>query len=123
MGQLFEYVIIKSRFCEYLYESPLDSKEIKPVNPKGNQLQIFIGRIDAKAEAPVLWPPDEKNQLPGKDLGAGKDKGQEEKWTTEDETVGWHHQFNRHEFEQTPESMRDREAWLPSMGLQRVGHH
>ena len=100
----------------------LDSKEIKPVNPKGNQLQIFIGRIDAKAEAPVLWPPDAKNQLPGKDLGAGKDKGQEEKWTTEDETVGWHHQFNRHEFEQM---LGDSEGQgglfvLQSMGLQGV---
>ena len=80
-------------------ESPLDSKEIKPVNPKGNQPSIFIGRTDA--EAPVLWPPDRKSQLIGKDPDAGKDCGQETR-VTEDEMVGWHHQLNEHEFEQTP---------------------
>ena len=82
-------------------ESPLDCKEIKPVNPKGNQPWIFIGRSDAETEAPVLWPPDVKSQLIGKDLDAGKDEGQEEKGSTEDETVGWHHWLNGHEFEQT----------------------
>ena len=82
-------------------ESPLDSKEIKPVNPKGNQLWIFIGRTDVEAEAPVLWPPDVKSWRIGKDPDAGKDWGQE-KWVTEDETVGWHHWLNRCEFEQTP---------------------
>ena len=74
-------------------ESPLESKDIKPVNPKGNQLWIYIGRIDA--EAPILWPPD------WKDFDAGKDWGQEEKGTTEDETVGWYHWLNGHEFEPT----------------------
>ena len=76
-------------------------KEIKPVNPKGNQPWIFIGRTDAEAEAPILWPPDEKNWLIGEDPDAGKDWGQEEKGTTEDEMVGWHHWFNGHGFEQT----------------------
>ena len=80
-------------------ESPLESKEIKPVNPKGNQPWIFIGRIDA--EAPILWPSDAKCQLIGKAPDAGKYWGQEEK-ETEDETVSWHHQLNGHEFEQTP---------------------
>ena len=83
-------------------KSPLDSKEIKPVNPKGNQPRIFIGRTDAKAEAPILWQPDVKSQLIGKDLDAGKYWRQVEKWSTEHEMVGWHHQLNGHEFEQTP---------------------
>ena len=73
----------------------------KPVNPKGNQSWIFIGRTDAEAEAPILWPPDLKNWLTGKDPDAGKDWGQEEKGTTEDEMVGWHQRLNRHAFEQT----------------------
>ena len=72
---------------EKTLESPLDCKEIKPVNPKGNQLWIFIGRTDAEAEAPILWPPDGNNQLIGKNPDAGKDWGQEEKGTTEDEMV------------------------------------
>ena len=72
---------------EKTLESPLDSKEIKPVNPKGNQPWIFIGRTDAEAEAPILWPPDEKNQLTGKYPDAGKDWRQKEKGTTEDEMV------------------------------------
>ena len=84
-----------------LLKSPLDSKEIKSVNPKGNQPWIFIGRIDTKAEAPVLWPPDLKNWFIGKDCAAGNDWGQEEKGATEDEMVGWHHWLNGHEFEQT----------------------
>ena len=70
-------------------ESPLDRKEIKPVHPKGNQPSIFIGRTDAEAEAPILWPPDVKSQLIGKDPVAGKDGGQEEKGVTENEMVGW----------------------------------
>ena len=82
--------------------SPLDGKEIKPVNPKGNQSWIFIGRTDAEAETPILWPPDAKSQLIGKDPDAGKDWTQEEKRMTEDEMVGWHHQLNGHEFEQAP---------------------
>ena len=81
---------------------PRDSKEIKPFNPKGNQPWIFIGRTDAEAETPVLWPPDAKSWLIGKDPDAGKDWRQEEKGTTEDEMVGWHHWLNGHEFEQTP---------------------
>ena len=81
-------------------KSPLNSKEVKPVNPKGNQCWIFIGRADAEAAAPILWPPYAKNWLTGKDPGAGKDWGQEEKWVTEDEMVGWHHWLNGHEFEQ-----------------------
>ena len=83
-------------------ESPLDCKEIKPVNSKGNQSWIFVGRTDAEVEAPILWPPDAKNKLTGKDPDAGKDWRREEKGVKEDEMVGWHHQFNRHEFEQTP---------------------
>ena len=83
-------------------EGPLDSKEIKPVNPKGNQSGIFTGRTDAEAKAPILWPPDAKSQLIGKDPDAGKDWRQEEKGTTEDEMVGWHHWLNGHEFEQAP---------------------
>ena len=81
-------------------DSPLNSKEIKPVNPKENQPWIFIGRADAEAEAPILWLPDAKNQVTGKDPDVGKDWGQE-KEATEDEIVGWHHQLNGHEFEQT----------------------
>ena len=85
---------------EKTLESPLDSKEVKPVNSKGNQSWIFIGRTDAEAETPVLWPLDEKNWLIGKDPDAGKDWRREEKGTTGDELVGWHHWLDRHEFEQ-----------------------
>ena len=85
---------------EKTLESPLDGKEIKPVQPKGNQPWIFIGRTDAEAEAPVLWPLDVKNWLTGKDPDAEKDWRQEEKGTMEDEMVGWHHRLNGHEFEQ-----------------------
>ena len=81
-----------------LFESRLDCKEIQPVNPKGNQSWIFTGRTDAEAETPKLWPPDEKSWLIGKDPDAGKDWRQE-KGTTEDEMVGWHHQLSGHEFE------------------------
>ena len=84
---------------EKTLESPLDCKEIKPVNHKGNLSSIFIERIDAKA--PILWPPDVKSWLIRKDADAGKDWGQEEKGT-EDEIVGWHHRLNGHEFEQAP---------------------
>ena len=79
-------------------ESPLDCKEIQPVHPKGNQSWVFIGRTDVEAETPILWPPDAKSWLIWKDPDAGKDWGQEEKGTTEDEMVGWHHQLNGHEF-------------------------
>ena len=87
---------------EISLESPLEGKEIKPVNPKGDQLWIFIGRTDAEAEAPILWPHDANIGLIGKDLEAGKDWRQEENGMIEDETVRWHHQLNGHEFEQTP---------------------
>jgi len=80
-------------------ESLLDCKEIQPVNPKGDQSWVFIGRTDAEAETPILWPPDAKNWLTGKDPHAEKDWMREEKGTTEDEMVGWHHQFNGCEFE------------------------
>ena len=73
---------------EKTLETPLDSKEVKPVNPKGNQPWIFLARTDAEAEAPILWPLDAKSQLIGKDPDAGKDWRQEENWTTEDEMVG-----------------------------------
>ena len=76
---------------EKTLKNPLDSKEIKPVNPKGNQPSIFIGRTDAEAEAPIFWPPDAKNQLTGKDPDAGKDRGQEENGVREDEMLGWYH--------------------------------
>ena len=78
-------------------ESPLDHKEIKPVNPKENQTWIFFGRTDAEAEASA-WPPDTKSWLTGKDPDAGKDWGQEEKGTTEDEMAGWHHHLDGQEF-------------------------
>ena len=80
-------------------ESPLDCKESQPVHPKGNQSWIFIGRTDAEAETPILWPPDVKNWLIGKDPDAGKDWRQKEKRMTENEMVGWHHWLNGHEFE------------------------
>ena len=87
---------------EKTLESPLDCKEIQLVHPKGDQYWMFIGRTVVEAETPILWPPDAKNWLIGEDPDAGKDWGQEEKGTTEDEMVGWHHQLNGHEFEQAP---------------------
>ena len=83
---------------EKTFESPLDWKEIQPANPKGNQSWIFIGRTDAETETPILWPPDAKNQLTGKDPDAGKDRRQEKR-TIEDEMAGWHHRLDGHEFE------------------------
>jgi len=82
-------------------ESPLDCKEIKPVNPQGNQSWVFIGRTDAEAEALILGPPDAKSQLTGKGPDAEKDRRREEKGMTEDEMVAWHHWLNGHEFKQT----------------------
>ena len=91
-------------FCtvvlEKTLESPLDYKEIQAINPKGNQSWIFIGRTDAEAETPILWLPNMKNWLIWKDPDAGKDWRQEERGTTEDEMVGWHHWLNGYEFEQ-----------------------
>ena len=85
---------------EKTLESPLDCKEIQPVHPKGDQSWVFIVGTDVEAETPILWPPDAKSWLIGKDPDAGKDRGQEEKGRTEDEMVGWHHRLNGCEFEQ-----------------------
>ena len=100
---------------EKTLENPLDCKEIQPVNPRGNQFWILIGRMDAEAEMPVFWPPDTKNWLIWKDPDAGKDWRQEEKGMTEDEMFGWHHQFYGHEFEQFLELVMDREAWYAAV--------
>ena len=86
---------------EKILKSPLDSKEIKPVNPKGNQLWLFIRRTNAVAEAPILWTPDAKSWLTGKDSNAGNAWGQEENGVTKNAMVGWHHRLNGHKFEQT----------------------
>ena len=96
---------------EKILESSLDCK-IKPVNPKGNQSWTFIGSTDAKAKVPILWPPDVKNWLTGKDPDSGKDRRQEKKGTTEEQMIGWHHWLNGHEFEQAPGDSegQDREA-------------
>ena len=100
-------------------ECPLDSKEIKPVNPKGNQSLIFIGRTDPETEAPIFRPPDAKTWLTGKDPDAWKVWGQEEKGMTEDEMVGWHHQLDGHEFEQT---LGDSEGQGSLVCCSPVGH-
>ena len=99
-------------WCWRRLESALDCKEIQPVNPKGNQSGIFIGRTDV--EAPILWPPEAKNWLIGKDPDAGKD-WRKEKGMTEDETVGWHHRFDGQEFEQAPEVGDGQEAWCTAV--------
>ena len=96
---------------EKTLESPLDWKEMQPVHPKGDQSWVFIGRTDVEAEAPILWPPDAKTWLIGKDPDAGKDWGQEEKGTTKDEMVGWHHQLDGHGFRWTP-GVVDRQGGL-----------
>ena len=107
---------------EKILESPLDCKEIKPVNPKGNQSWTFIGRTDA--EVLVLWPPDAQNWLTGKDPDVGKDWRQEEKRMTEDEMLGWHHRLDGHEYEQAPGVWwwTGKPGVLQPMGLQRVRH-
>ena len=87
---------------EETLESPLDCKEIKPINCKGNQPWILNGNTDAETEASILWTPDAKNWQVGKDPDAGKDWRQEEKGTVEDEMVGWHHRLKGHKFEQAP---------------------
>ena len=84
---------------EKTLESPLDYKEIQPVHPKGDQSWLFIGRTDVEAETSILWPPHAKSWLIGKDPDAGRDLGQEEKGTTEDEVIGWYHRLSGHEFE------------------------
>ena len=87
---------------EKTLECPLDLKEIQPVHPKGDQSWVFIGRTDADAKTPILWPPHMKSWLTGKDPDAGRDWGQEEKGTTENEMAGWHHQLDGHVFGWTP---------------------
>ena len=94
----FLWTVVLEKTCE----SPLDCKEVQPVHPKGSQSWIFIGRTDAEAEAPILWPRDAKNWLIGKDPDVEKDWRQEEKGMTEDEMVGWHHWLGGHEYERTP---------------------
>ena len=92
-------------------ESPLDCKEIQPVHPKVDQSWVFTGRTDVEAETPILWPPEAKSWLIWKDPDAGKDCGQEEKGTTEDEMVGWHHQLNGMSLGELRELVMDRAAW------------
>ena len=102
----------------------LDSKEIKLVNPQGNQLWIFTGRTGAEAQAPILWPPDAESWLTGKDPDAGNDGEQEEKGMTEDEMAGWHHWLNGHEFEQIPRDSAEQGSLVccSPWGSQRVRH-
>ena len=111
----FRIVVLKK-----ILESPLDSREIKPVNPKGNQSWIFFGRTDAEAEASIIWPPDVKDWLIWKDADAGKDWRQDKKGTTEDEMVGWHH---RHKLEQASGAGDGQESlvWCSSWGC-KVRH-
>ena len=105
---------------EKTLESPFDCKEVTWINPKGNQPWIFIGWTDA--EAPILWPPDAKSQLIGKDPDAGKDWGQEEKRETEDEVVGWHHLLSGHELEQTGKPDGLQSTGLQSWTWQRLNN-
>ena len=108
---------------EKTLENPLDYKEIQPVHSKGNQSWVFFGRNDAKAETPVLWPPHVKSWLIGKDSDAGKDWGQEEKGTTEDEMAGWHHWLDGHVWVNSGRWWwTGRPGVLRFMGSQRVGH-
>ena len=107
---------------EKIPESPLDCKEIQPVHPKADKSWVFLGRTDAEAETPILWPPDVKNKLTGKDPDGGTDWRQE-KGMTEDEIVGWHHRLNGHEFEQAS-GVGDGQGGLAycSPWGRRVGH-
>ena len=96
---------------EKIVESPLDCKKIHPVHSKGDQSWVFFGRTNAKAETPILWPPHVKSWLIGKDSDAGRDWGQEEKGTTEDEMAGWHHQLVDMSLSELRELVMDRKAW------------
>ena len=100
---------------ETTLESPLDCKEIEPVHPKGDQSWVFIGRTDSEAEATILWPPDAKSWLIGKDPDAGKDWRCEEKGTTEHELVGWHHRLDGHELGKLRKLVMDSEAWCATV--------
>ena len=103
LREIFQLLVIDTfeSWCgRRLLRVPCTNNEIKPVNSKGNQLWVFMGRTDAEAEAPIFWPPDANSQLIGKDLDTGKGWRQEEKWTTEDEMVGWHHRLHGQWFEQ-----------------------
>ena len=106
---------------EKTLESPLDSWEIQPVHPKGNQSWVFTGRTDVEAETPILWPPHAKSWFIWKDPDVGKDWGKEEKGTKEDEMARWHHWLSGHEVEQTLEDSLE-PGMLQSIGSQRVGH-
>ena len=117
-----ELMLLNCGVGEDSWES-LGLQEIQPVNPKGNQSWIFIGRTDVAAETPILWPPDEKNWPIGKDPDARKDWRQKEKGTTEDEMVGWHHRLNGRVWVSPGRWWwTGKPGILPSMGLQRVGH-
>ena len=106
---------------EKTLESPLDCKEIQPVHSKGDQSWVFLGRTDAEAETPVLWPPHVKSRLIGKAPDAGRDWGQGEKGTTEDEMAAWHHRLDGHEFEQSPgEGRTGKPGELLSMGFKEL---
>ena len=108
---------------EKILESPLDWKEIKPIHPKGNQSWMFIGRTDVETEAPILWPPDAKSWLIGKDSDAGRDWGQEEKGTTEDEMAGWHYQLDGHGWVSSGSWWwTGKSGVLQSMGSERFRH-
>ena len=107
---------------EKTLESLLEIKEIKPVNPKGNQCWIFFGRPDAEAETPVIWPPDVKNWLIGKDPEAGKDWRQVEKGIAEDERAGWHYRLNGHDFGHTPWYSGGQGRLTFFIGSQIIGH-
>ena len=118
------WAMVLEKTLDFLGLHPLDYKEIQPVHPKGNQSWICIGRTDAEAETPKLWPPDAKNWLTWKDPDSGKDWRREEEGMTEDEMVGWHHRLNGHEFEVNFRSWwwTGRPGVLQFMGFQRVGH-
>ena len=113
LSRIFHYRVAPSHYYLIIQalESPLDCKEIKPVDPKVNQPWIFMERTDAKVEVPILWPPDAKSWFTGKDPDAAKDWGQEDKGVTEDEMVGWHHWLKDMSLNKLQELVKDMEAW------------